>query len=237
MENGEWRIKNREQANKGSMNLKSKIFVFRISKGNEPGNPKGRCPLDYSEVLKEIKNLSQKQIKIIDYENNDHLGFVKNEFWNNNTLRQGWGIKNTDLTQDIKHWIENYMLSGKIFWGDDISCNSAKGRWNILRRLKDIRVNDIIIIPKSSREQLDDYYKYIICQAENEYYFDYPEHIQDFGHCLKVKNIKVYDYRYDTLLGSDFKAPYLWAVTEVKEYHSRYRKISEFLNNNYINSL
>lgn len=213
---------------------KQKIFVFRISKGNEAGNPIGKCPLDYSEIKRTIKNLDESEIKPIDYENNDHLDFIFNEFWKNKILRQGWGIENLDLNQTFKSWIENYMLSGKIFWNMNIDCNQAKGRWNILRRIPDIKKNDILLVPKTSSKRLNDYDRFVGCQVEEEYYFDYPIDIQDFGHCLKIKNIQEFDYGKSTLERGDFGTPYLWAVTEVRNYHSRYDKIKDFVMREFI---
>lgn len=212
---------------------KQKVFVFRISKGNEPGNPIGKCPLDYSEIKKTIKNLKKTDIKPIDYQNNGHLDFIFNEFWKNKTIRQGWGIENLNLNQNVKLWIENYMLSGKIYWDGDINCNQAKGRWNILIRMLNINKNDILLIPKTSSYRLNDYDRFVGCQVEKEYYFDYPMGIKDFGHCLKVKNIKEFVYGKLTLERGDFGTPYLWAVTKVKNYHSRYAKIRDFVTKNF----
>lgn len=121
------------------------------------------------------------------------------------------------------------MLYGKIYWNEDINCNQAKGRWNILRRIPDIKKNDIILIPKTSSRRLNDYERFVGCQVEEEYYFDYPINIQDFGHCLKVKNIQDFGYGNSTLERGDFGTPYLWAVTEVREYHSRYDKLKNFI--------
>ncbi len=207
---------------------KQKIYVFRISKGNEAGNPIGKCPFDYSGIQKTISNLNENEIKPIDYKNNGHLDFIFDELWRNMVLRQGWGIENLDLNQDVKSWIENYMLSGKIYWNQIIDCSQAKGRWNILRRIPDIRKGDVLLIPKTSSKELNDYNRFVGCQVEQEYYFDYPINIQDFGHCLKIKNIKEYRYGKSTLERVDFGAPYLWAVSKVKNYHSRYEKLKAF---------
>jgi len=205
-------------------------FIFRISKDNDnQGNPIGRCPLDYSNIKKTIANLPASQITPIDYDDNGHLDFIHKEFWINNILRQGWGIENLDLNQDIKPWIENYMLSGKKFWNADINCDAAKGRWNILSRMLDIKENDILFIPKTSSLHLDDYHRFTVCQVKSRYFFDYPSEIQDFGHCLKVKNIKEFKYGKSTLEGNDFSAPYLWAITQIRPHHGRYNKMRKFI--------
>ncbi len=215
--------------------MESKIFVFRISKGNDSGNPIGKCPLDYSKIKKVIQNLDKKDITPIDYKHNGHLDFIHNELWTNKTLRQGWGLENLDLYQKTPKWIENYMLYGKIYWNADIDCNEAKGRWNILKRMLDINEGDILLIPKTSEKYLNDYNTFVVCQVEKSYYFDYPEDIKDFGHCLKVKNMKEFRYDDSSLKRGDFGAPYLWAVTEVKTYHSRFKKIKQFVKDEYNN--
>ena len=208
-------------------------FVFRISKGNDSGSPKGNCPLDYAQAKEVISNLKQEEITPIDYDNNGHLDFIHDELWQKHILRQGWGIADLDLVQDVKPWIENYMISGKIFWDADIDCNAAKGRWNILKRMKNIKANDILLIPKTSSVYLNDYNVFTVCQVDSAYYFDCPNNIQDFGHCLKVKNIQEFKYGEKTLERSDFGTPYLWAITQIKNYHSRYRKIKDFIHSEY----
>ncbi|MEI6091959.1 MAG: hypothetical protein WCR42_16015 [bacterium] len=212
--------------------MNQKVFVFRVSKGHEGGSPKGHCPLDYSNVKQRIKKLTRDEITPIDYDGCEK--FVQEQLWNQNILRQGWGLEDLDLVLDTKVWIENYMFNGKRFWDANISCDLAKGRLNILRRMLDIRINDIIILPKTSESNIDDYHRFSVCQLDSEYYFDSNNEYSDFGHCLKVKNLKSFGYNKDTLLSGDFGSPYLWAITEVREYHSRYSRFIDFLEKNYI---
>ena len=215
--------------------MKERIFVFRLAKHNNSGNPNGNCPLDYSEIKKEISKLTSKDIKKINYDPSIYVKFLYRELWDKKILRQGWGIKDLDLNFDTKKWIENYMYNGKIYWDEDIECKLAKGRWNILSRMLRMRKDDYIFIPKTSDDlnHPNDYNHFIICQVDQEYYFDYPSHIKDFGHCIKVKNIKIEKYGSDTLIRNDFSAPYLWAITEVHDGHSRYSKFKDFIENNY----
>ncbi len=211
--------------------MKENIFVFRISKGNDSGNPKGHCPLDYSQIKNVISNLKEDDIEKIDYDKINYVEYLHKELWNNNVLRQGWGIKDLDLNQDIKSWIEKYMLNAKKFWNQDIDCHQAKGRWNILSRMLDIQENDYIFIPKTSNniENINDYKHFTICQVQKKYYFDYNNNIKDFGHCIEVKNLKVFEYSKETLFGKDFSSPYISAVMQVKKKHSRYMKFKEFI--------
>lgn len=213
--------------------MKERIFVFRLAKGNDSGSPVGNCPLDYSEIKKEISKLTRKDIQKIDYDPSVYLPFLYKELWSNDILRQGWSIKDLDLRYDTKKWIENYMYYGKIYWDVDIECRTAKGRWNIVSRMLRMRKNDYILIPKTSNDEsnTNDYNHFVICQVDREYYFDYPTSIQDFGHCIKIKNIKIEKYGSHSLNRNDFSAPYIWAITEVKSHHSRYSKFKDYIEN------
>lgn len=211
--------------------MKENIFVFRLAKGNDSGSPKGKCPLDYSIIKNKISQLSINDIKEIDYDSTNYVKFLHNALWNNNVLRQGWGIEGLDLNQNLKQWIETYMLNGKIFWNVDIECNTAKGRWNIVSRMLRMKQNDFIFIPKTSNDinNPNDYNHFTLCQVDSDYYFDYPASTKDFGHCIKVKNVQTFKYDNKLLLRGDFSAPYLWAITEVKKHHIKYQKFENFI--------
>jgi hypothetical protein len=218
--------------------MTQRIFVFRVSKGNESGKPNGKCPLDYTEIKRKIASIPQEEIRQIEYSDEKIIPFISDELYSKNILRQGWGLDNLNLNQDIKNWIENYMESAYRYWsGYDCSCDEAKGRHNILKRMLDMSLGDILILPKSSSKYLNDYDRFTVCQVAEKYYFDLPTDFMDFGHCIKVKNLQEFNYSDNTLLGKDFGAPYMWAITEVKNYHSRYEKISNFINLYYSNVL
>jgi len=216
--------------------MKNNIFIFRIAKGNDSGSPKGNCPLDYRKVQKSIDDLTIDDIQEINYDTTNYLEFLHNELWNHNTLRQGWGIKDLDLKQDVSSWVQNYMLNGKIFWNTEIQCHTAKGRWNVISRMLKMKKDDYIIIPKTSNNihTLNDYNSFVVCQISQSYYFDYVKNIKDFGHCIKVKNLQIFNYDKNTLLRYDFSAPYLWAITKVENHHSRYLKFKNFIELNYL---
>ncbi len=210
---------------------KQQLFIFRASKGNQGGNPRGSCSLDYSETYKERNAITE--IHDIDYDNNDHLEFLHRELRDNNILRQGWGIENLDLSSE-ESWIERYIISSKKYWGVNIDCNDAKGRWNILNRMTKMKVDDVIIIPKTSLEVVrNEHSKFVVCQVKKPYYFDYPEKFQDFGHCIEVKNKKEYRYGEGNLIAYDFRVPYLYAVSQVKNTHGRYNKFKDFIQREY----
>jgi len=214
--------------------MNEKIFVFRVSKGHESGNPLGRCDIDIRDVIEQRDRITDADLKIIDYDNNGHLQYIQDELWSSLVLRQGWGIHGTDLRMGSVNWIKNYILEGKIWWDAEISCQQAKGRWNILRRMLNIKSGDILILPKTSIDIIDDYNHFTVCQADGEYFYEYHEEIGDFSHCIKIKNLKTYPYLFEYLDRYDFSSPYLWAITEVKNHHSRFTKVTSFLENNYL---
>ena len=216
--------------------MRNNIFVFRIAKGNGSGKPIGCCPLDYSETKKNIAKLTPKDIKKINHKTNNHIKFIHDELFENNVLRQGWGIPDLDLNLPTHDWIKTYMHNGKIYWDADIECEIAKGRWNIIHRMIDMKEDDVIIIPKKSKifNAKNNHNNFLICQVVGLYYFDCPSQINDFGHCIKVKNIQEFSYGEDTLLRSDFSAPYLYAITQATDTHSRHTKFLNFIDNTYL---
>ena len=207
---------------------KRKIFVFRINKGNAPGNPIGNCPIDFRDIKRKISKIKKTDLKVINYEDT-HLDFIKKELWVNNTLRQGWGIENTSLDVSMTNWIENFMFNGKIYWNADISCKHAKGRHNILKRMLEMKKGDIVLIPKTSRSELNNYHKFVACEIEEPYYFDLPHDPKDFGHCIRVKSIKEFSFNSTNLLRGDFGSPYICAIMEVKNHHSRFNRFDSFI--------
>ena len=126
------------------------------------------------------------------------------------------------------------MFNGKRFWDANINYDLSKGRWNILRKMLDIRIGDIIILPKTSESNIDDYHRFSVCQLAAEYYFDCTNEYSDFGHCLEKKNLKSFEYNKGTLFLGDFGSPYMWAITEVRHYHNKYDKFKQFIENVYL---
>lgn len=227
------------------------MFVFRIAKGHGGGNPQGSCPLDYSHIKFEITNLKKSEIEKnqINYEDKRYLDFLHKELWSNHILRQGWGLEGLDLNaindnekddfmEFAKRWIGNYMLNGKKFWNEDIDCKSAKGRFNVIKKLKDFQCDDIVFIPKTSHSLIDDNDKFVVCRVQKPYKFDLPKSvIMDFGHCIFVKDLREFAYKDCEINPNDFCAPYMFAVSCIKENHKRYEKFKNFINKTYISHL
>jgi len=97
------------------------LYVFRIAKGHEGGEPTNECPINMKDLESKIKvKLTEIDENIINYDSNNYIDYLHKEFWQCGKLRQGWGIKGLDLRifeEDSKQWIENYILGAKKYWG------------------------------------------------------------------------------------------------------------------------
>jgi len=116
------------------------LYVFRIAKGHDGGEPTNECPISMKDAELEIKmKLKKINENIIPYEYNNYIDYLHQELWQCGKLRQGWGIEGLDLRifdKNNKEWIENYILGAKKYWGVNITkdyCHVAMGRYNISR--------------------------------------------------------------------------------------------------------
>ena len=187
------------------------LYVFRIAKGHEGGEPMNECPIEMANKENDIRTkLKHTSIDIIPYDCNNYLDYLHKELWQCGKLRQGWGIENLDLNifdLDKTKWIENYIISAKKYWGVTITdeyCHVAMGRYNILKHMKNAKRGDIIFIPKHSFDKHHDETSFTVCEVVSDYYFDLNMNYKDFGHVIIVKNLKSYKYSKNTLLAGDF---------------------------------
>ena len=193
------------------MNMKNNMYVFRIAKGHEGGEPTKDCPIEMSRKEDAIRNkLSKTDIEVIPYECNNYLDYLHRELWQCGKLRQGWGIEGLDLNlfdADKTQWIENYIVGAKKYWGVTVTddyCHVAMGRYNILKHMIDANKGDLIFIPKHSFDKHHDENSFTVCKVVSDYYFDLDMKYKDFGHVIIVKDIKSYQYSDETLLPGDF---------------------------------
>jgi len=215
--------------------MKNNFYVFRIAKGNEGGNIKSECPIDFhkkeNKIKKELKNLEINKIVYNDYV----YQWLNNELWQCGKLRQGWGIEKLNLRIDINDWIENYILGAKKYWGVEIKdnyCEIAMGRYNILKLMLNMKYGDIIFIPKHSQNNHNDDNYFTLCKVIGSYYFDLNEKIKDFGHVIPVKIIGSFRYG-NEIKGIDFSGYYSKAISKIEIHHSLYKKVEQFcLKNN-----
>ncbi len=222
------------------------LYVFRIAKGHEGGEPTNECPISMKDAELEIQaKLKKINEDIIPYECNNYIDYLHKELWQCGKLRQGWGIEGLDLRifeKDNKKWIENYILGAKKYWGVHITkdyCHVAMGRYNILKHMVNAQKDDIVFIPKHSFDNHHDESSFTVCKIIGDYYFDLDSKYNDFGHVVIVKDIKSYKYSKSTLLPGDFIG-YRKALGKIKKDHKLYKdnRFKEFLKkNNYSLSL
>jgi len=217
------------------------MYVFRIAKGHDGGEPINDCPIEMKDQEQNIKNkLNNIKEDIIPYENNNYIDYLHRELWQCGKLRQGWGIENLDLNifkNNKIQWIENYILGAKKYWGVRITedyCHVAMGRYNILKHLIEAKKEDYIFIPKHSFDKHHDEASFTVCKIVGEYYFDLDNKYKDFGHVIIVKDIKSYKYSNDTLLAGDFKG-YRKALSKINKDNQLFKenRFQQFMKNNY----
>lgn len=210
------------------------LWVFRLSVGNG-GNPKSAiCPwVDVKSVNEYRRDVPPLVEEGEDTEeiHNEIFSFLKSELFENGRLRQGWGYEfegiDLDLNQSGNIWIENYMKLRWRLWGDKISTKNACGRWNILERMKEMEIGDIVFIPRIRDES-----KFTVATVDKKYSFQ--PMVKYFGHAnvMGVKNIKEYGYE-DHFPAKTFN-PYRTAISQIKNNHINYNQINDFLSDLYL---
>ena len=96
-------------------------------------------------------------------------------------LRQGWSPPGTSLLganggeRGAEDWSQAYGDA----WGE----NPSPRRYSILRRMLDMKEDDLIFCPKAP-----DYKQFTIARVDEEYRFDVATDQKDFGHIIRVKD-------------------------------------------------
>lgn len=103
------------------------------------------------------------------------------ELFNEKRLRQGWGYEfdgiNLNLKLSEEEWIENFIQLRYRLRNENVECEKANGRWDILKDMKYIKKGDIIFIPNIPDED-----NFTISTAENGYNFETLDDFCNFGH-------------------------------------------------------
>lgn len=218
-----------------------RIFVFRIAKGKPGGIVEASCPIDFEKKKDELRKIvSNTKQGLIPYETNGYKDYLNEELWQNNKLRQGWGIPGLDLRKGIDNWIENYLIGLRKYWNVSLEelqeyepCKEAAGRFDMFEStIGSVEKGDIIIIPTHSEDNYHDREKFTIATVSDNYYFDLNEKYNDFGHVIPVSNQQSLFYN-NILKPTDFTGYYQRAVTEIKENYKIYQTLLKVLNNNY----
>lgn len=213
--------------------MKRNIWVFRYL--GKSGNPeRDACPhVDLRSVNEYRRKVVPKKRdeEIAEYEK-DVFPILKNELFDHGRLRQWWGYESEKMDLDLKQkgniWIENYM---KLVWrleGIKIPIGKACGRWHILNRMTEMKIEDIIFIPRIPVES-----KFTVATVDKKkYFFKQMKEYSGYGHGIAVKNIEKYSYNKD-FPPKTFN-PYRTAISEIKEHHENFDIINDFVENNYL---
>lgn len=210
---------------------KKRLWVFRLSLGGYLGEPTKECPIDIDE-----ENILEYWHKThpIDYDCNPKLNMdvLKNDL-KKGKLRQGWGTEfekmNLNLYQNLQNWIGNYIKLEWRIWGNKVNCGIALGRYNILKKMKEMEFGDIIFVPKIPEEN-----KFTIVTVKKERYKFEPinGNCGRHGHIIEVEKIKEFNYT-THIFPTIIFMPYRKAIDEIKEHHKNYAIVKDFLNRNY----
>lgn len=218
------------------------IWVFRLSV-TKSGNPKSKkgCPLvDVQSISEYRRNVLPLKLKEYDKEmeeieevsNDEIFSNLKSELFEHGRLRQGWGWEfdgmSLKLNQPEKIWIENYMKIIDIRENETIPKENACGRWNILKRMTEMKKGNIVFIPRIPDES-----QFTVATVDNrEYFFLLMEECFDYGNVIGVKNIKKYSY------GEHFPAktfsPYQSAISQIKNHHKIFELVGDFVEEFYL---
>ena len=175
-----------------------RTWIFRLNVDGDSGDPEAFCPLDLNkEKIREYK----KRVKPL--KNNDNSKYINKNFlieelFEHGRLRQGWGWEydnlkyndlNLDLRQDEKEWYENYIMLAHKIWEDDVYCEEAVGRRNILAQMLEMKKEDIIFIPKIPEDS-----KFTVVKVKSKYYFRVPPEKCVHGHVIDVGDLRTFNY-------------------------------------------
>ena len=143
----------------------------------------------------------------------EHNSTLRKELFTCNRLRQGWGLSGMDIRCDFDSFKNSWIKT----WGDDGDYIYRK--YTNLLNMRRMEKDDIIVIPKISKEDESGYRVFSIVRCnENPYSFE-PLSNQggDFGHIISVTPIVscYYDCDSDTRTISAKFTSYQSAVNNV----------------------
>lgn len=139
-------------------------------------------------------------------------------------LRQGWGLSNMELPADpaihqqAEDWCERFMRQGEGKFREKMTKENALYRLGILRPMKNVQPEDIIVVPK-----MPDFSSYCIVSATGEYTFDgeerTPTELNDFHHIIPVRIENVFHRQDNPTAQTVYKMlrPYRKAVNIVRD--------------------
>jgi hypothetical protein len=135
-------------------------------------------------------------------------------------------------------WIAKYILAASKYWDNDIGCDAARGRRNILVHMLDMKQGDIIFLPKIGIKQVSDS-RFSVATVSDGYFFEdrsQDNEFKDFAHIIKIKKVKTYPYPTNAISDAIFGAPFRHAIDPVEPYYKNnvYDRLSDFVQNEYL---
>lgn len=148
-------------------------------------------------------------------------------------LRQGWGFPGGDIRLDRDSYLNAWKAAG---WPLDENEKSRSigpmRRYSVLKRMREIQRDDLIVIPRVSVEVDGDGDFFTIATVVNTYSFEVLDGFADFGHIIGVDPKRLRSYRYDRdagtrELGSKLTGmyPYGRAVSRIGDGNGYLREI------------
>lgn len=213
------------------------MWVFRLSVG-EGGNPTGVvvdwCIANRNKIREYRRKVTPLYGDLDEgkYEEDENfLSTLKQELFEHGKLRQSWGYEyegmKLDLNQPPEEWVENYLNLNWRLWGEKTDCENATGRWNILMRMTNMEIGDVVFIPRIPDES-----KFTVATIKNKYFFQPMKEYFGHAHVLGVKKVKEYNYE-NHFLPKEFN-PYRNAVNQVGDHHKIYDTLEDFLEKYYL---
>ncbi|RKZ46604.1 MAG: hypothetical protein DRR16_19955 [Candidatus Parabeggiatoa sp. nov. 3] len=211
------------------------MWVFRVPNAFS-GKPKGSCPTTLNQgALK--TGLTTGTVSHLTYDGSIGINFILEELFQHHRLRQGWGIPTLDLRLPDNAWIENFIIASNRYWGVVSNCAKARGRLNILSRMVQMKINDIIFLPNVKDKVVDHDY-FTVVTVKNPYYFEDRSQEpntweKDFAHVIEVKKIETYRFSGKTLPKSIFGAPFMHAIDQIGPSYKTYNTFEQFVKDSY----
>jgi hypothetical protein len=212
-----------------------KMWVFRVPTG-AGGDPMGRvcAPNELNPSEMDAGAVNSEDYCEINYDN--CLEFVLSELFQKGNLRQGWGIPTLDLRLPENVWVGKYILAAKKYWNSEVACDAARGRRDIISRMLSIRPEDIIFLPKVTK-QGESKANFTVVTAAGNYFFEDRSQAEqkDFAHVIKVKKVRTYPYPTGQIGNAIFGAPFMTAIDPVEQYYANnvYERLAEFVDTTY----
>ena len=176
----------------------SNIQVYIIQKPwGKHSNPVDECPV----------NLASRKptINVVDFINRYNLGsgYVSGfddmkkflfKLFKSGYVTTGWGLSGLDLNLDIADWAHNYIVINKIN-NNNVRCEEAIGCYKSLKILKNIKKNDILVLPYFDKDTgyMNKNDRCTVVKVKGKYFFVdniYDKNKNgwelDFGHRIEV---------------------------------------------------